>query len=165
MNQAIVILSCLFVSIGHLLSADKKPNVVYILADDLGWSDVSVHPGGTIKTPNIDKLFSRGVELQNFMAWCVCSPTRGMLMTGRHCFRIGTGPETGGELEKQEVTIADAFKSHGYHTGIFGKWHNGEDPDTPEFRKAYEEAWKERPNKNFKGGLGVNEHGFDEAWV
>lgn len=136
-----------------------------MLADDLGWSDISVHPGGTIKTPKIDTLFSQGVELQNFMGWCVCSPTRGMLMTGRHCFRIGTGPETGGELQKQEVTVADAFKSHGYHTGIFGKWHNGENPDTPEYLKAYEQAYGRLSKSHRRGGLGVNAHGFDEAWV
>jgi arylsulfatase A-like enzyme len=144
-----------------------KPNVVYLLADDLGWSDISIHPHGSspIRTPNIDRLFQQGVELPNFMAWCVCSPTRAMLLTGRHPFRVGTGPEVGGELAKEEITIAEAFKAHGYRTGIFGKWHNGEDPDTPEYRRAFEEAFKAMPNKKLKGGLGVNAHGFDEAWV
>ncbi len=138
------------------------PNVVYLLADDLGWSDVSVHPGGSIPTPTIDRLFKEGVELRNFMGWCVCSPTRAMLLTGRHPFRVGTGPETGGELAKEEATIAEGFKAHGYTTGVFGKWHNGTDPDTPEFRAAVAEV---RPNKKEKGGLGANAHGFDEAWV
>ena len=142
----------------------KKPNVVYLLADDLGWSDLSIHPGGTIPTPNIDRLFKQGVQLNNFMGWCVCSPTRAMLLTGRHPYRVGTGPETGGELSTQETTFAEAFKSHGYRTGIFGKWHNGEDPDTPEFRKACEETYG-RQSRHGKGGLGVNAHGFDEAWV
>ena len=142
-----------------------KPNVVYMLADDLGWSDVSAHPGGTIPTPHVDRLFKDGVQLSNFMGWCVCSPTRAMLLTGRHPFRVGTGPETGGELAKEETTIAEGFKANGYRTGVFGKWHNGEDPDTPEYRKAFEEAFKSMPNKKLKGGLGANEHGFDEAWV
>ncbi|HSI36671.1 MAG TPA: sulfatase-like hydrolase/transferase [Tepidisphaeraceae bacterium] len=146
-------------------AAAAPPNVVYILADDLGWSDISAHPGGAIPTPNIDKLFKEGVELRNFMGWCVCSPTRAMLLTGRHPFRVGTGPETGGELEKAETTIADAFKAGGYRTGVFGKWHNGEDPDTAEYRAVHAEAYKALPNKRVKGGLGVNEHGFDEAWV
>lgn len=157
----LVTLLCLLAGIAHA----QKPNVVYMLTDDLGWSDVSHHPGGTIKTPNIDRLFSQGVELKNFMGWCVCSPTRAMLLTSRHPFRVGTGPETGGELAKEETTIAEGFKAHGYRTGIFGKWHNGDDPATPEFRKAYEENWKDRKNKDFDAGLGVNEHGFDEAWV
>ena len=154
-------LSSLLVASAHA----APPNVVYLLADDLGWSDISAHPGGTIKTPNIDRLFSQGVELKNFMGWCVCSPTRAMLLTGRHCFRVGTGPETGGELEKAETTIAEGFKAHGYRTGVFGKWHNGEDPDTAEFRAAHAEAFKAMPNKSLKVGLGANEHGFDEAWV
>jgi arylsulfatase A-like enzyme len=88
-----------------------------------------------------------------------------MLLTGRHPFRVGTGPETGGELEKAETTIAEGFKANGYRTGIFGKWHNGDDPDTPEYRAAFTESYKAMPNKKLEGGLGVNEHGFDEAWV
>jgi arylsulfatase A-like enzyme len=78
---------------------------------------------------------------------------------------VGTGPETGGELAKEETTIAEGFKANGYRTGVFGKWHNGDDPDTPEYRVAYTEAFKDMPNKKLKGGLGVNAHGFDEAWV
>lgn len=146
-------------------SRTDKPNVLYILADDLGWSDISVHPPGTIPTPNVDRLFAEGVQLGNFMGWCVCSPTRAMLLTGRHPFRVGTGPETGGELAKEETTIAEGFRANGYRTGIFGKWHNGSDPGTPAYRKAFEEAWASMPNKKLVGGLGVNEHGFDEAWV
>jgi arylsulfatase A-like enzyme len=142
-----------------------KPNVVYLLADDLGWSDISAHRGGSIPTPQIDRFFKQGIELRNFMGCCVCSPTRAMLLTGRHPFRVGTGPEVGGELEKAETTIAEGFKANGYRTGVFGKWHNGDDPDTAEYRAAYAEAFKAMPNKKFKGGLGVNEHGFDEAWV
>ena len=81
-----------------IIAAPAKPNVVYILSDDVGWGDLSVHGGG-VPTPNIDRLFARGVELTQFMGWCVCSPTRAMLLTGRHPIRVGTGPETGGELD------------------------------------------------------------------
>ena len=146
------------------VTAAERPNVVYLLADDLGWGDLGTH-GGSIPTPRLDQLFEEGVRLDNFMGWCVCSPTRAMLLTGRHPFRVGTGPEVGGELAREETTIAEAFQSHGYRTGVFGKWHNGADPDTPEYRRAFEEAWKAMPNKKLKGGLGVNEHGFEEAWV
>lgn len=165
--------ACLSVFSGLLLphvpqpvaaSPVQRPNVLILLADDLGWGDLGTNMG-SIPTPRIDRLFRQGVRLDNYMGWCVCSPTRAMLLTGRHPFRVGTGPEVGGELEKAETTIAEAFKANGYATGIFGKWHNGEDPDTPEYRKAFEEAWKSMPNKKLKGGLGVNEHGFDEAWV
>ncbi len=145
-------------------AAARQPNVVYLLADDLGWGDLSRN-GGKIPTPAIDKLFARGVELNTFMGWCVCSPTRAMLLTGRHPFRVGTGPEVGGELAAEEITIAEGFKANGYRTGVFGKWHNGDDPDTTEYRAAFAEAWKSMPNKKLKGGLGANAHGFDEAWV
>jgi arylsulfatase A-like enzyme len=166
MKFPIKLVVSLLASLSALSAADPaKPNIVYLLADDLGWSDISTHPGGSIPTPNIDRLFKQGVELRNFMGWCVCSPTRAMLLTGRHPFRVGTGPETGGELEKAETTIAEGFKAHGYRTGVFGKWHNGEDPDTAEFRAAHAEAFKAMPNKSLKSGLGANEHGFDEAWV
>lgn len=88
-----------------------------------------------------------------------------MLLTGCHPYRVGTGPEVGGELAKEETTIAEGFKANGYRTGVFGKWHNGDDPDTPEYRAAFTEAFKDMPNKKFSGGFGVNEHGFDEAWI
>lgn len=141
-----------------------QPNVVYLLADDLGWGDLGTN-GGSIRTPNIDQLFAQGVRLDNFMGWCVCSPTRAMLLTARHPFRVGTGPGVGGELAREEITIAEAFQAHGYRTGVFGKWHNGEDPDTPEFRAAFAEAWKSAPQRKPRTGLGANEHGFDEAWA
>jgi len=142
----------------------RKPNVVYILSDDVGWGDLSVHGGG-VPTPNIDRLFSEGIELTQFMGWCVCSPTRAMLLTGRHPIRVGTGPEVGGELALEETTIAEGFQANGYRTGVFGKWHSGNDPDTPEFSAAFYEAFKSMPNKKLVGGHGVNAHGFDEAWV
>ena len=134
------------------------------MADDLGWGDISAHGGG-VPTPNIDRLFKQGVELTQFMGWCVCSPTRAMLLTGRHPIRVGTAPEVGGELALEETTIAEGFKANGYRTGIFGKWHNGADPSTPEFQAAFAEAFKAMPNKKHSGGHGANAHGFDEAWV
>lgn len=153
----------LLLSSGNLTAADK-PNVVYLLADDLGWGDIGAHGGG-VPTPNIDKVFSQGVELSHFMGWCVCSPTRAMLLTGRHPIRVGTGPEVGGELDPDETTIAEGFRANGYRTGVFGKWHNGNDPDTPEYRAAFAAAFKGMPNKTPKFGHGANAHGFDEAWV
>jgi len=146
-------------------SADvPKPNIVYIMADDLGWGDIHIHGGG-VPTPAIDGLFRSGVELTHFMGWCVCSPTRAMLLTGRHPFRVGTGPEVGGELATEETTIAEGLRANGYRTGVFGKWHNGADPDSPLFRAAFAAAFADKPNKTFEPGLGANAHGFDEAWV
>lgn len=164
MKHALFLLTLALAPCAAMLAAER-PNIVYIMADDLGWGDLGVHRG-SIPTPRIDRLFHEGVELRQFMGWAVCSPTRAMLLTGRHPFRVGTGPEVGGELAKEETTIAEGFKASGYRTGVFGKWHNGGDPDTPEYRRAFEEAWKSMKNKKLgDGGLGANEHGFDEAWV
>ena len=116
-------------------------------------------------TPAIDTLFAEGIELTTCMSWCVCSPTRAMLLTGRHPIRVGTGPKVGGELPAAETTIAEVFHDAGYRTGIFGKWHNGDEPDTPAYRAAFAAAWKDFPRKKPRFGLGVNTHGFDEAWV
>jgi len=140
------------------------PNVLVVLADDQGWGDLSLHDGST-PTPNLDRFFRSSVELTTFMTCPVCSPTRAGLLTGRHHLRLGAGPMTGGELDPGEVTLAEAFAANGYATGVFGKWHNGRDPDTPEFRAAFETAWKEMPNKKPVFGHGANAHGFHEAWV
>jgi arylsulfatase A-like enzyme len=91
-----IVTFCALVGVLFGLSAvaeQSKPNVVYLMADDLGWSDLSSHPGGGIPTPNLDRLFKQGLQLNNFMGWCVCSPTRAMLLTGRHPFprRHGAG--------------------------------------------------------------------------
>ena len=102
MKPSLILLTLVLVATAN---AAEKPNVVYILSDDVGWGDLSVHGGG-VPTPNIDRLCSRGVEMTQFMGWCVCSPTRAMVLTGRHPFRVGTGPETGGELDPAETTIA-----------------------------------------------------------
>lgn len=162
MKQILAFVCCVWLFAATAIAA--QPSVVYILADDVGWGDLSLH-GGSVPTPNIDRLASRGVELSQFTGWCVCSPTRAMLLTGRHPIRVGTAPEVGGELELAETTIAEGFKANGYRTGVFGKWHNGDDPDTPEFRVAFAEAFKASPNKTLRGGHGANAHGFDEAWI
>src|SRR4029079_18494452 len=107
-----VSLAALVLAFTSSVSAAPKPNVIVLFADDLGWGDIGVH-GGRQPTPHIDRLFKNGVELTQFMGWCVCSPTRAMLLTGRHPFRVGSGPEVGGELALEETTIAEAFRANG----------------------------------------------------
>jgi arylsulfatase A-like enzyme len=105
----------------------QSPNVVIFLADDAGWGDYS-HSGNTqVRTPNIDSIAQGGVSLDRFYVCPVCSPTRAELLTGRYYPRGGVrGVSTGQErLNLDERTIADAFKTAGYATGAFGKWHNG----------------------------------------
>ncbi len=107
-----------------------SPNIVVILADDLGWNAVGYH-NNEIKTPNIDRLCSEGVELDNFHVSPMCSPTRAGLMTGRYPIRFGLArsvipPWRDFGLPTDEVTLAQALGKAGYEKrGVFGKWHLG----------------------------------------
>lgn len=107
-----------------------KPNIVILLADDLGWTDVTFQ-GGNIATPNIDRIAAEGANLARFYVAPVCSPTRAGLMTGRYPIRFGGmravyPPWRSGGLDTSEWTIADILAEEGYrHRGVFGKWHLG----------------------------------------
>lgn len=111
------------------MSTDQ-PNVLFILADDLGWGDVSYH-GSDIRTPNIDRLAYTGVELDQHYVCPMCTPTRCSLMTGRHPGRFGrhaTVPSNAPVLPDRYETLAGSLRNAGYETGLFGKWHLGSDP-------------------------------------
>jgi len=101
--------------------------VVVILTDDQGWGDLSVHGNINLRTPNIDSLARDGALFERFYVCPVCSPTRAEFLTGRYHPRGGVrGVSTGGErLDLDEKTIGQYFRSAGYATGAFGKWHNG----------------------------------------
>ncbi|MFH1716213.1 MAG: sulfatase-like hydrolase/transferase, partial [Planctomycetota bacterium] len=116
-------------SIGFGRQSATRPNIVFILADDLGFKDVGYH-GGSIKTPNIDKLAAEGTRLEQFYVQPVCSPTRSSLMTGRYPMRYGlqvgvVRPWAQYGLSLEERTLAQALKQAGYTTAICGKWHLG----------------------------------------
>lgn len=113
---------------GHTAGIKEPPNIVILMADDLGWNDVGYH-GSEIRTPNLDRLAGEGVRLDRFYAHPTCSPTRASLMTGKSPVRLGIfaplskNNPTGLPLE--ESTLADRLKEQGYQTALTGKWHLG----------------------------------------
>lgn len=112
-----------------------KPNIVYILADDMGYADAGFNGGKEIKTPHLDRLAKAGTILRSFYVQPVCSPTRASLMTGRYVTHTGVysvvKPTTPWGLPLAERTLAQALREAGYETAISGKWHLGE------FQPAY----------------------------
>ena len=109
--------------------AARKPNVVFLVADDLGYADVGFHGCKDIATPNIDSLAKGGIRCRNgYVSGPYCSPTRAGLLTGRYQTRFGHEFNPGGAnqgLPLTETTIADRFRANGYATGWVGKWHLG----------------------------------------
>ena len=111
-------------------AAENKPNIVHIVADDLGWKDVGFNGCTDIKTPNIDKLASTGARLSQFYVQPMCTPTRAALMTGRYPFRYGLQtaviPSVSAYgLDTSEWLMPQCLKEAGYKTAIIGKWHLG----------------------------------------
>jgi arylsulfatase A-like enzyme len=129
--RAPAVLLALLLSAAAALAGEPapRPHVVIFLADDLGWNDVGYH-GGSIATPNIDRLAGAGVRLEQFYVQPVCTPTRAALMTGRYPIRYGLQvgvikPWAKYGLPLEERTLAQALKGAGYFTAITGKWHLG----------------------------------------
>jgi arylsulfatase A len=114
--------------------AAGPPSVVIVLADDLGYGDLSSYGSPTIRTPNLDRLAAEGVRLTQFTVMPLCTPTRGSLMTGLYPVQTGLtrvlGPRNASGIAAEETTLAEALKERGYATALVGKWHLG---DAPEF--------------------------------
>lgn len=126
----LLVFSFCVINLGLSLSAQTQPNVVILLADDLGYKDVGCY-GGPVKTPAIDQLAKDGVRFTDFYSGCaVCSPSRATLLTGRHHIRTGVYSWINDEgqnshLLLRERTIAEILKDRGYSTAHIGKWHLG----------------------------------------
>ena len=158
-----------------------KPNIIFFLVDDLGWSDLGSYGSEFYETPNIDSLAKSGIKFTNAYSAChVCSPARASILTGKYPATLNLtdwltgrpsmpydklkGPEIIQHLPYDEITIAETLKNIGYKTGIFGKWHLGEDPSDPlahGFDVHLPDWSKGWPNKGYFAPFGLD--GFDNS--
>ena len=107
------------------LAAESAPNIILIVADDLGWGDVGFNGRTEWSTPNLDRLARQGVVLKRcYAAATVCAPSRAAFLTGKYTIHDGVR-RNDEDLPAEEVTIAEALKTRGYATALFGKWHHG----------------------------------------
>jgi len=107
--------------------SQNRPNIVIILADDMGWGDLAVNENIHVSSPAIDKLSAQSLSFDRFYVCPLSAPTRSEMLTGRYFLRTGVSSVTQGyeNMRNDEVTIAEVLKLNGYSTGCFGKWHNG----------------------------------------
>src|SRR5664279_1714412 len=124
-------------ALGPAQAADKKPNVVFILADNVGYGDLGVYGGGELRgapTPRIDQLAREGLRLTQFLVEPACTPSRAALMTGQYSIRNGLSlvlvPGSDATLSAHAYTMGDMFHGLGYATAIYGKWHLGSEPQS-----------------------------------
>jgi len=151
--RGVLLLAGLWMLPRMALSGQPPPNVIVILADDLGYGDVGFNGSERIRTPELDRMAAEGLVFDRFYtASPLCSPTRGSCLTGRHPFRYGVLAAHSGGMRTGERTLAEIFSDQGYATGIFGKWHLGwVRPDAElDQRGYYSPPWH---------------HGFDVCFV
>ena len=144
-----------------------RPNIIVIVADDLGFSDTGAF-GGEIETPHLDRLANAGLRLTEFHTAAACSPTRAMLMSGTDNHRAGLGnmielrspdqagkPGYEGYLSKRVVSLPELLRDAGYETVMSGKWHLGVEPDQDPFRRGFERTFASLPAGNNHFGKGA----------
>ena len=142
------LLKCLAVGLGLLGGAVSaapatRPNIVVVMPDDIGSGDFSCLGSPIVRTPHIDAFFRQSVRLTDFHVSPTCAPTRAALMTGRHEFKSGV-THTIAERERlspKAITLAQILKANGYATGIFGKWHLGDEPAYQPDRRGFDEVF------------------------
>jgi len=136
-------LSWLFLSCVCLLAGPTQPNILFILTDDQGYGDLSAHGNPVLKTPNLDRLRAESVRFIDFQVSPTCAPTRSALLTGRHEFKNGI---THTILERERLalgaaTLAEQLQKAGYRTGIFGKWHLGDEAEYQPNKRGFDEVY------------------------
>ncbi|MFI3262497.1 MAG: sulfatase-like hydrolase/transferase [Rikenellaceae bacterium] len=122
---------------------NRQPNIVLMLADDMGFDDMSYRGNTSVSTPNLDSLAQVSTRFENFYVHSVSAPTRASLLTGRHFLRCGiSGMHAGRDyMNLDEVTVAEALGDAGYKTGMWGKWHSGESNGYYPWQRGFDEAY------------------------
>jgi arylsulfatase A-like enzyme len=152
-SKSVLTLTAVFISAETLLAAERKPNVLIFLTDDVGWAEYGFQGAKDIPTPQIDSIASNGVRFtQGYVAATYCSPCRAGLMTGRYPTRFGhennnVARQTG--LSLDETTIADRLRALGYATCAIGKWHLGDKPAYRPTKRGFDEFYGTLANTPF----------------
>jgi arylsulfatase len=124
-------------------AARWPPNIVYVMTDDQGYGDIAAHGNPVIRTPNLDRLYRESVRLTEFHASPTCAPTRAALLTGRHEFHSGVTHtiDERERLARSATTLPDLLRRAGYTTGIFGKWHLGDEDAYQPGRRGFDRSF------------------------
>ena len=134
----------LIAAASHLHAAEaRRPNIIIVMPDDIGYGDFACLGNPVIKTPAVDAFHAQSMRFTDFHVSPTCAPTRAALLTGRHEFKNGV-THTIYERERltpDAVTLAQVLKSAGYATGIFGKWHLGDEPDRWPSKRGFDEMF------------------------
>ncbi|WP_321375948.1 arylsulfatase [uncultured Draconibacterium sp.] len=165
MNKIICLFLLFLVLFSGCKSDEKsgKPNIVIIMADDLGYSDIGCY-GGEIQTPNLDGLAANGVRFSQFYNAARCCPTRASLLTGKYPHQVGLNLN-GQTLSRNAATIAEVLKENGYHTGMAGKWHLSQTKGLPNHEEQL--LWlSHRKDSSIFAPLETypSNRGFEEHW-
>ncbi|MAS96929.1 MAG: arylsulfatase [Verrucomicrobiales bacterium] len=147
--------------------AAAKPNVIVLMTDDQGYPELSVHGNPVLETPHLDRVHSESVRFTDFHVAPMCTPTRGQLLTGVDAARNGAiNVSSGRTLLRPELpTMADIFQANGYSTGIFGKWHLGDNyPFRPQDRGFQETLWFPSSHINSVPDVWENDY-FEDTYM
>ncbi len=161
MGTLTAIVALFAVSVSFAPAGAAPPNVVLVMTDDQGYGDLSCHGNPVLKTPNIDQLYAESIRLADYHVAPTCSPTRAALLTGHWTNRTGVWHTIMGRsmLRENEVTLGQIFSDAGYATGMFGKWHLGDNyPYRPEDRGFTEVM------RHGGGGVGQTPDYWDNAY-